>query len=144
MRVVFKFTSKIIILIKITSLLWLNVEVKKKFSNFVLMIVLVLKYLLPKGFRGISLFPFIVFSDKAAKNNLVLLNHEKIHIRQQLEMLVIPFYVWYALEFIVRYFQYKNWDLAYRNISFEREAYTNEKDLNYLKQRSFWEFYKFL
>jgi hypothetical protein len=108
------------------------------------MIVLVFKYLLPKGYRGISLFPFIIFSDKNSKNNLVLLNHEKIHIRQQLEMLVIPFYIWYALEFIVRYFQYKNWDLAYRNISFEREAYTNEKDLNYLKKRPFWKFYSFI
>ena len=108
------------------------------------MIVLVFKYLLPKGFRGISLFPFIVFSDKNAKNNLVLLNHEKIHIRQQLELLVVFFYVWYGMEFIFRYFQYKNWNLAYRNISFEREAYANEKDLNYLKKRSFWKFYNFL
>ncbi|WP_430400195.1 hypothetical protein [Flavobacterium sp.] len=108
------------------------------------MIVLVLKYLLPKGFRGISLFPFIIFSERKSKENLILLNHEKIHIRQQLELLVIPFYIWYGIEFLVRYFQYKNWNLAYRNISFEREAYANEKDLNYLKQRSFWKFYKFL
>ncbi|WP_320815260.1 hypothetical protein [Flavobacterium sp.] len=108
------------------------------------MIVLVFKYLLPKGYRGITLFPFIIFSDTNSKNNLVLLNHEKIHIRQQLELLIIPFYMWYGLEFLVRYFQYKNWNLAYKNISFEREAYANEKDLNYLKKRSFWEFYKFL
>jgi hypothetical protein len=108
------------------------------------MIVLVFKYLLPKGYRGISLFPFIIFSDNNSKNNLVLLNHEKIHIRQQLELLVVPFYIWYGIEFLVRYFQYKNWNLAYRNISFEREAYAKEKDLNYLKKRSFWKFYNFL
>jgi hypothetical protein len=108
------------------------------------MIVLIFKYLIPKGYRGISIFPFIIFSGRKSKENLVLLNHEKIHIRQQLELLVIPFYIWYAIEFLVRYFQYKNWNLAYRNISFEREAYTNEKDLNYLKKRSFWKFYKFL
>ncbi len=108
------------------------------------MIVLVLKYFLPKGYRGISLFPFIIFSDKNSKHNLVLLNHEKIHIKQQLEMLVIPFYIWYGIEFLVRFFQYKNWTLAYKNISFEREAYANEKDLNYLKKRSFWKFYNFL
>lgn len=108
------------------------------------MIVLVFKYLLPKGYRGITLFPFIIFSDKNYKGNLVLLNHEKIHIRQQLELLVVLFYIWYGIEFLVRYFQYKNWNLAYRNISFEREAYTNEKDLNYLKKRSFWKFYDYL
>jgi hypothetical protein len=108
------------------------------------MIVLVFKYLLPKGYRGISLFPFIIFSERESKENLVLLNHEKIHIRQQLELLVVPFYIWYAIEFMVRYYQYKNWNTAYRNISFEREAYANEKDLNYLKKRSFWKFYKFL
>lgn len=36
-------------------------------------------------------------------------------------------------------------DLAYRNnrnISFERETYTKEKDLGYLKRRSFWEFFE--
>ena len=108
------------------------------------MFVIVFKYLLPKGYRGISLFPFIIFSDNNAKNNLVLLNHEKIHIRQQLELFIVPFFVWYVVEFLIRYFQYKNWNIAYRNISFEREAYTNEKDLNYLKKRSFWKFYKFL
>jgi len=108
------------------------------------MIVLIFKYLLPKGYRGISLFPFIIFSERKAKENLTLLNHEKIHIRQQLELLVLPFYIWYGVEFLVRYFQYKNWNLAYKNISFEREAYANEKDLNYLKKRSFWKFYKFL
>jgi hypothetical protein len=108
------------------------------------MFVIVFKYLLPKGYRGISLFPFIIFSDNNAKNNLVLLNHEKIHIRQQLELFIVPFFVWYFVEFLIRYFQYKNWNIAYRNISFEREAYTNEKDLNYLKKRSFWKFYKFL
>lgn len=108
------------------------------------MIVLVFKYLLPKGYRGISLFPFIIVSNKNCSEDLVLLNHEKIHIRQQLEMLVIPFYIWYGIEFLVRFFQYENWTLAYKNISFEREAYTNEKDLNYLKKRSFWEFYNFL
>lgn len=33
--------------------------------------------------------------------------------------------------------QYKNHYQAYRNISFEREAFTNKKDLDYLKKRSF-------
>lgn len=89
------------------------------------------------------MFPFIVLSEKLDRNDVVLLNHEKIHIRQQLEMLVLPFFVIYLTEFLVGYLKYKNWQLAYKNISFEREAYANEKDLCYLKQRSFWSFLKY-
>ncbi|WP_339889544.1 hypothetical protein [uncultured Flavobacterium sp.] len=108
------------------------------------MIVLVFKYLTPKWVRGITIFPFIVLSYKEDKKNLILINHEKIHIRQQIELLVIPFFLWYGLEFLVRLLQYRNSKEAYLNISFEREAYQNEKNLDYLKQRSFWDFIKFL
>jgi hypothetical protein len=38
-------------------------------------------------------------------------------------------------EYLVRFVQYKNRDLAYRNISFEREAYSNETNIGYLKSR---------
>ena len=93
--------------------------------------------------RGITLFPFIVLSEKSDRNNAVLLNHEKIHIRQQLEMLVFPFFIVYVTEFLIGYLKYRNWQKAYKNISFEREAYANEKDLYYLKQRSFWRFLKY-
>ncbi len=102
------------------------------------MFVLVIKYLTPKGFRGLTLYPFVFLKDKSDKENAVLLNHERIHIRQQIELLILPFYVWYSLEYLVRLIQYKDRNLAYRNISFEREAYQNEKNLYYVKQRSFW------
>jgi hypothetical protein len=81
---------------------------------------------------------------KALKGNVVLINHEKIHLRQQLELLIIPFFVIYIFEFLIRLVQYRNWALAYRNISFEREAYRNEKDLNYLKSRPLFSFVKFI
>jgi hypothetical protein len=108
------------------------------------MIVLVFKYLTPKGFRGLTLYPFVLLKYKSDKENVVLLHHERIHIRQQIELLVIPFFVWYIMEFFVRLIQYKDRNLAYRNISFEREAYQNEKNLYYLKQRSFWSFINYL
>ena len=81
---------------------------------------------------------------KHLKLNQTLINHEKIHLRQQVELLVVPFYLVYGVEFLVRLFQYKKWHLAYRNISFEREAYANEMYLDYLKQRKFWSFLKYL
>lgn len=65
------------------------------------------------------------------------MNHERIHLRQQAELLVLPFFIWYGFEFLFRWAHCKNRQQAYRNISFEREAYTNEKDLDYLKKRPF-------
>lgn len=72
------------------------------------------------------------------------MNHERIHVRQQLELLILPFYIWYALEFILRWIQYKEIHKAYRNISFEREAYSNEANLHYLKNRKCWSFAGYL
>lgn len=107
------------------------------------MILIVFKYLTPRGFRGLTFFPFVFLTDKDDKLNTVFINHEKIHIRQQLELLILPFYIWYLSEYLFRLIQYKDRKKAYFNISFEREAYANEKDLNYLKKRSFWNFLKY-
>ena len=104
------------------------------------MILIVFKYLTPRGFRGLTFFPFVFLMNKEDVLDKVFVNHEKIHLRQQLELLVLPFYVWYVIEFLIRWIMTKDKNVAYRNISFEKEAYTNEKDLNYLKSRSFWKF----
>ncbi|GAA3781638.1 hypothetical protein GCM10022271_12420 [Corallibacter vietnamensis] len=102
--------------------------------------ILVSKYIVPKGYVGITIYPFVFLKYKALKKDAVLLNHEKIHLKQQLELLIIPFYLLYLIEFFVRLVQYKNMYAAYKNISFEREAYVNEKDLDYLKTRPFYTF----
>lgn len=104
------------------------------------MFIVVIKYLIPKGFRGLTIFPFVFLKHNLDTQNEVLLNHEKIHIRQQLELLLFPFLAWYFIEYAVRLLQYKNANLAYRNISFEREAYANEHHLDYLKNRPFFSF----
>jgi hypothetical protein len=108
------------------------------------MILIVFKYLTPRGFRGLTFYPFVFLADKDDKLNKVFINHEKIHIRQQLELLILPFYLWYFTEYLFRLIQYKDRRQAYFNISFEREAYKNEKDLNYLKQRPFWCFKNYI
>lgn len=108
------------------------------------MFLIVSKYLIPKGFRGLTLFPFVIIRNFADKENKVLLNHEKIHIRQQLELLILPFFVLYFLEYFFRLIQFKDRNKAYRNISFEREAYANESDFNYLQNRSLWRFRKYI
>lgn len=108
------------------------------------MFVIVAKYLIPKGYRGLTVFPFVFIKYAFDSENKVLVNHEKIHLRQQLELLVLPFFVWYFVEYAVRLLQYKNANLAYRNISFEREAYDNEQHLNYLETRTFFTFLNYL
>lgn len=108
------------------------------------MILIVFKYLTPKGFRGITIYPFVFLSNKQDKDNLVFITHERIHLQQQLELLILPFYVWYVLEFLIRLVQYKNRREAYYNICFEREAYRYENDFLYLKKRKNWSFLKFL
>jgi len=104
------------------------------------MFLIINKFFIPKGYRGITIFPFIFLRYKTDKKDLVILNHEKIHIYQQLELLILPFYVLYLVHFLVNLIKYKNKDLAYRNIIFEKEAYANETNLNYLKNRKLWEF----
>lgn len=105
--------------------------------------VIISKYIIPKGYNGLTLYPFILLKNKKLKFDATLLNHERIHLRQQLELLILPFYLCYGLEFIARFIHYKNWSVAYRNISFEKEAYEKEKDLDYLKTRSWLGFIKY-
>lgn len=64
-----------------------------------------------------------------------VINHEKIHTAQMKELLFIPFYILYILEWLFRLVQYRNLHKAYLNISFEREAYRHGHDLGYLKRR---------
>ncbi|PQJ80835.1 hypothetical protein [Polaribacter porphyrae] len=106
--------------------------------------IFISKFMVPKGYTGITLYPFIFLKKKHYKKNKILINHEKIHLRQQLELLIFPFYVIYGLDYLVKLIVYKNHLIAYKNISFEREAYQNESNLNYLKNRKLWAFTKYL
>lgn len=108
------------------------------------MFFVVNKYLLRRRFVGVTLWPFIVMRTPDLKKDEVFINHEKIHIRQQAEMLVIPFFIWYAIEYLYRLVQYRDNYVAYLNISFEREAYARECEINYLQERPFWSFIAYL
>lgn len=118
---------------------------KAKAKNLIstCMILLVIKWL-PRNVSAMAIFPFVLLKRQNLSLNTVLLNHEKIHLRQQMELLILPFYFWYFLEYLVRFLQYRVHEQAYLNISFEREAYKNEKDLNYLKKRSCFVFLRYV
>lgn len=108
------------------------------------MICIVSRFWIPNGYNGLAFFPFIIVKTKVDRENKVLLNHEMIHIYQQLETFLLPFLIWYIIEFLVRLYQYKNTAQAYKNISFEREAYANDDNADYLKNRRLFSFLGYL
>ncbi|MDD3005310.1 hypothetical protein [Flavobacterium sp.] len=108
------------------------------------MFVIVTKYLVPNGFSGITIFPFVFLKEKKYISHSTLIQHEKIHLKQQLELLIVLFFMWYFLEFLFRLWKYKDKHKAYQNISFEREAYANESQEGFLRQRKLWNFINYL
>ena len=60
------------------------------------------------------------------------------------EMLYVFFYLWYGIEWLVRLVMYRNARTAYRNISFEREAYMNQGSMSYLQGRGRYAWVKYL
>ena len=83
--------------------------------------------------RAITLYPFIIFRDEPDEHTI---NHERIHIQQQKELFVLPFYVLYVWYWLVNRVKYH--DLgpdAYYNLPFEREAYQNDDNFSYLESR---------
>lgn len=102
------------------------------------------KYLPPRGYVAINICG-VIFARKECKPiNARTIRHEAIHTRQIAELLVVVFYAWYGVEWLVRLVQYRNKAQAYRNISFEREAYTNDGDTTYLKRRNWYSFILYL
>ena len=116
------------------------------------------KYIPFPGYKAINLFG-VLFVKNNAKIDGVTLNHESIHSRQFVELMVLfavatvfirwwlpvfapfAFYVWYVLEWLIRLLKKGN---AYRNISFEREAYSHQYEEDYLKTRKPYAFKKYL
>jgi hypothetical protein len=86
------------------------------------------------GIRALAFYPFIIVSEKTIIDDQLLI-HEKIHLRQQIELLVIPFYIWYLIAL---------WRKGYDNISFEKEAYSNDNNRKYLRFRKPFSFLNYL
>ena len=84
-----------------------------------------------KGFSALNCLG-VLFVHHGVYLSSELMNHERIHTAQMREMLFVPFYIVYLVEWLVRLMMRGN---AYRNISFEREAYDNQRDPDYLRHR---------
>ena len=105
---------------------------------------IIVKFIFLSNFNAMAIWPFIFLRDKELKNDDILLNHENIHLKQQKELLWIFFFMIYFIEFLAKIVIYKRLKLAYRNISFEREAYLYEYDFNYTRTKPYWSFINFL
>ena len=108
----------------------------KKFNKF-------LTWILPEDTTGITLAPFGIYLKESSFNDESTRNHEKIHWKQQIEMLVLFFYIWYLIEWGIRIIT-QGFKQAYYHISFEQEAYSNEDDENFLKTRKHYFWIKYL
>lgn len=99
-----------------------------------------------KGFAAINLFG-ILFVRNDATITLTMIRHESIHTEQMKEMLYIFFYLWYVIEWFIKLFKYGDetgGKSAYNQLSFEREAYANEENENYLANRKHYAWFKYI
>lgn len=87
-----------------------------------------------RGFKCINLFG-ILFVREGCVMTQTDFNHEAIHTAQMKELLYIPFYLLYLMEWLWKLLKYRDGKKAYRNLSHEREAYDNQANPNYLTNR---------
>lgn len=93
-----------------------------------------------RGFSAINLVG-ILFVHPGVYLSQELINHERIHTAQMLEMGIIGFYLWYVVEWLIRLMRRGN---AYRSISMEREAYQHQHEPDYLRHRRHYAWRKYI
>jgi len=102
-------------------------------------------FILGKNFLAMCLYPFLLVNRGVDIGSMPhSLNHEKIHARQQLEMLVIFFYLWYAVEYLLKLLSCRSFRKAYLALSHEQEAYAHQQDPGYLSVRKPYSWWKYL
>ena len=78
------------------------------------------------GKKAINLFGFVFTKGELSD---VYKNHELIHTKQMKWLFYLPFYLIYGVEWLIKLLKYWNGHKAYKNISFEREAYGHQSEL---------------
>ena len=94
-----------------------------------------------KGYKCVNLFG-VLFVREGCTMSSTDYNHEAIHTSQMKELLYVPFYLLYVLEWLWHLIRLRDTRAAYRAISFEREAYAHEGEADYLKTRKKFNQYK--
>ena len=89
---------------------------------------------------AITIWPFAFIRDEGNDRTI---NHETIHIKQYNELLVIGFYFVYLFDWLHGLMKYRDGQIAYYRIRMEQEAYENDKDIHYLKDRKLFSWLKY-
>jgi hypothetical protein len=97
-------------------------------------IVLYTKRKIFKSYSGFSFFIFI-WIYAPLKKDPSLVRHEKIHFYQQVELLFFFHWLLYSMFYVAARLAGHNHERAYRANPFEQEAYQQENNLNYLRDR---------
>jgi hypothetical protein len=86
--------------------------------------------------RAAAFWPFLLVRDEAELQRPWLLNHERIHLAQMREMLLIGLWAQQLIEGLISILWLrKSREETYFGFSFEQEAYLNQHNLDYLKTR---------
>ena len=101
------------------------------------------KIIPPKGYKAITIGPYI-FIKPGTKLSEKDYNHEAIHWEQYKETLVIGFFLIYVIEFIYKFIFVNRgeWKKTYHKLSMEKEAYLNQDNLDYIKNRKHYKWIK--
>jgi len=94
--------------------------------------------------QAMALYPFMLFKNSKLELDSRLIRHEQIHFKQQLELLIVFFYILYLLNYLINLVRFRNHDKAYFQICFEKEAYQNDHDLEYMKNRKLFSWIKMI
>tara|TARA_B100000161_G_scaffold37783_2_gene22523 strand:- start:15 stop:383 length:369 start_codon:yes stop_codon:yes gene_type:complete len=70
--------------------------------------------------------------------------HEIIHYKQQLEMLFVLQWALYGIFHLINLVRYRDGQIAYYENPFEREAYDNDEDVDYLEKRKHFAWVKYI
>ena len=84
------------------------------------------------GVYGAAWFPGIIIVRPGASDALI--RHERIHLRQQLELLYFGFIILYLILLAIK---------GYKNHPMEREAFGNQRKKTYLKKRKWYAWTKY-
>jgi len=69
-------------------------------------------------------------------------NHEAIHWQQYIETGIFGFIILYYSFYLWNFLRYRDGQIAYYEIPFEKEAYDNDDNMNYLNERKRWSWIK--
>ena len=95
------------------------------------------------GYKAINLFGILFTKSDLSETEI---NHEAIHTAQMKEMLYVFFYLWYGIEYLIIWVTnlFKSQHDHYHEVSFEEEAYANQKNFQYLDTRKHYAWTQYL